>query len=181
MHPFDDNSENRHIPYQPYSQYVDATSAQWPDDEDEEEEDVYDDDAETEAFLAKQSQAQTLPPLLRRSNVRAQTRMPKAEALSVVRKLKGVVIAGSLVLFGILSVLVTGHTVSASASQTTPNSNWDTNSGSNSTTPSSGGNYFRQQQGGGYGFGNNSNGRSDPQNGGSSFGQSPSVSGSQAS
>jgi hypothetical protein len=188
MYRFDENNENRQIPYPPYEQYIDATSTQQPeeddeyeDDEDDDEEDVYDDDAETEAFLAKKRQAQILPPLFGGSNGQTQTSMPKAESLSVVRKLKGAVIAGSLVAFGILSALVASHTALASASQTPSSSGQDTNSGSNSITPSSGGNFFQQQQGGGYGFGNNGSSGSGSPNGGSGIGQSPSVSSSQAS
>jgi hypothetical protein len=169
---FDENNEYRPMPYQSYGQYVDDTLAQSPDSEYE-----YDDDAETEAFLAEKRSSRLRMSSAEKLNPPTQSRMPKAEALSIVRRLKGWVIAGSLVAFGLLSALVASHTVSASSqttSPTTPGRDAGTNAGSNSSSPSSGGGYFQQQQGGGYGFGNNTHN-------GSGFGRSSSVSGSQAS
>jgi hypothetical protein len=168
MSHFNEDNEYDQTPYQPYMEYVDTTHTQPPDSEYE-----YDDDAETEAFLAQQRSARFSVPMPGKLDARAQSRMPKAEALNVVYKLKGLIIAGSLVVFGLLSVLVASHSVSAS-SQATPTTTPGTNAGTNSGSPSTGGNYFQQQQGGGYGFGN-------PANNGSGFGNSSSVSGSQAS
>src|SRR5271167_5029331 len=50
-------------------------------------------------------------------------RMSKAEALTIVRRCKKWLIAGSLVAFGILSALVAGHVVGTTSVQATPASN----------------------------------------------------------
>lgn len=170
MSRFDERDQFEGMPYRPYIEHVDTTLVQPPDGE-------YDDDAETEAFLAEQRPSRFKTFTSEKLNVPSQSRMPKTEALSIVRRLKGTIIAGSLVAFGLLSALVATHTVSASSqptstTPTTPNNSAGTTPGSSS--PSSGGSYFQQQQGGGYGFGNNANN-------GSGFGRSSSVSGSQAS
>lgn len=170
MSRFADNDQYEEPPYQTYVEYSNLPLAQPPDSEYE-----YDDDAETEAFLAQQRSSRFKISMAGKLNPQPQSRMPKAEALNVVRKLKGTLIASSLVAFGLLSALVATHTVSASSQApytANPGSDAGTNSGTSSSSPSAGGNYFQHQSGGGYGFGNNNR---------SGFGQSPAVSGSQAS
>jgi hypothetical protein len=91
---------------------------------------------------------------------RSSSRMSKAEALTIVRRCKRWLIAGSLVAFGVLSALVASHVVgstsdqapSASNSQVTPPANGQI------TSSTSDGGFFEQPQpqlqlGGGYGFG----------------------------
>lgn len=77
-----------------------------------------------------------------------QLRMSKAEALEFVDACKKWLIAGSIIVFGLLSGLVAAHATGVTSSQATPSST------SPATSPSSGGNYFQQQQGGSN-FGNN--------------------------
>ncbi len=71
-------------------------------------------------------------------------RLSKAEALEFVRTCKKWLIAGSIVVFGVLSGLVAAHVTgvtSAAPASNTP-----------ATSPSTGGGFFQQQQGG-YNFG----------------------------
>ena len=88
-------------------------------------------------------------------------RMSKAEALTIVRRCKKWLIAGSLVAFGIVSALVTGHVVGTTSVQATPASNNQITPTSNApATSSSDGSFFQQPQQlqggeyGGYSFGN---------------------------
>ncbi len=80
------------------------------------------------------------------------TRMPKAQALALVRSLKKYLIIGSVVAFGILSGLAAKHATGVSASQIpqTPAIN-----APSSPTPFDSGGFF-DHRGGGYGFGSNS-------------------------
>ena len=105
------------------------------------------------------------------SGTRPPSRMSKAEALTIVRRCKKWLVAGSLVAFGVLSALVRSHVVgttsdqatSALNNQVTPVINNQTTSASSApaTSSTSNGGFFQQpqqqsQQGGGYGFGDSS-------------------------
>jgi hypothetical protein len=93
--------------------------------------------------------------------------MPKAEALSLVEKLKHWIVIGSVVTFGALGGLVISHTVGVTSTQATNNSTQQSvpsSSSSSSSSSSQSGGFFQQQQNqgqGGYGFGS-SNGTSQP-------------------
>jgi hypothetical protein len=78
--------------------------------------------------------------------------MSKAEALEFIDECKRWLIAGSIIVFGILSGLVAAHVTGTTSNQATPGSNAPT------TSPSSGGGFFQQQQGG-YNFGNGNSGQ----------------------
>ena len=80
------------------------------------------------------------------------TRMPKAQALALVRSLKKYLIIGSVVAFGILGGLAAKHATGVSASQIpqTPALN-----APSSPAPFDSGGFF-DHRGGGYGFGSNS-------------------------
>ncbi len=82
----------------------------------------------------------------------AQPRMSKAEALEFIDECKRWLIAGSIIVFGILGGLVAAHVTGTTSNQATPASNAPT------TSPSSGGGFFQQQQGGYY-FGNGNSGQ----------------------
>ncbi|GHO85543.1 hypothetical protein [Dictyobacter formicarum] len=146
------------LPYQPYEQYgpyVDAVPA-------------------TEYnTLYQQNPPQALPPPARTAPSEKMPgrspRMPKAEALALIRKWKRGLVAGSLVAFGVLSGLVVTNAVSANTKQQTPASN---SNNTNITTPSDNGGFFNNnnnQGQGGYGFGNDNST------------QQPAISGSHAS
>lgn len=97
---------------------------------------------------------------------RIQTRMPKAQAISLASKLKKTVIITSIAAFGLLSGLVAGHLQNTSTGQSTPSTQSTKpapgassqppsySAPSNTTNPSDSGGFFNQQGGGGYGFGN---------------------------
>jgi hypothetical protein len=79
----------------------------------------------------------------------AEKRMAKAEALSLVQKLKRWIVVAAVVAFGVIGALALGHTtgVTAQSNSSTPQQ----------TTPASSsedGNFFQQQ--GGYQFGSGS-------------------------
>ncbi|GCE18745.1 hypothetical protein [Dictyobacter kobayashii] len=167
MPSFDENTfeGQSNLPYRPYEQYgpyVDAVPS-------------------TEHSTFYQNQLPPVQPAPART-IHAEktparsTKMPKAEALALVRKWKRGLVAGSLVAFGLLSGLVAANAVSANANQQTPASNPDTNNSNNTTTtPSDNGGFFNNnnnnnnQGQGGYGFGNDNSG------------QQPAISGSHAS
>ncbi len=102
------------------------------------------------------------------AGTRSPSRMSKAEALTIVRRCKKWLVAGSLVAFGVLSALVRSHVVGTTSGQATsapnnqviPVTNNQTTSASSApaTSSNSNGGFFQQpqqqsQQGGGYGFG----------------------------
>ena len=151
------------LPYQPYEQYgpyVDAVPS-----------------TEYNNTFYQRNLPQALPPPARTvpsEKIPGRSpRMPKAEALALVRKWKRGLVAGSLVTFGVLSGLVVTNAVSANTNQQTPASN---SNNTNITTPSDNGGFFNNnnnnnnnQGQGGYGFGN------------SNSTQQPAISGSHAS
>ena len=84
-------------------------------------------------------------------------RKSKAETLTFVHECKKWLVAGSIVIFGLLGGLVAGHAVGTTSNQATPASNTPATSPS---TNGGGGGFFNQQPGqqqggGGNGFGNN--------------------------
>lgn len=85
----------------------------------------------------------------------ASPRLSKAQALELVHTCKKCLIAGSIVVFGILTGLVAGHVTGTTSNQATPASNTPSTTSPSTTSPSTGGGFFQQQQGGGNGFGNN--------------------------
>jgi hypothetical protein len=89
-------------------------------------------------------------------------RKSKAETLAFVHECKKWLVAGSIVVFGLLGGLVAGHAVGATSNQATPANNTPATSPSTNGGNSGGGGFFNQQPGqqqqqggGGYGFGNN--------------------------
>jgi uncharacterized membrane protein YgcG len=106
----------------------------------------------------------------KQNNKKTSDRMPKAQAVSMARTLKRVIVVASIAGFGILSGVVATHlqtittsqSTSTSASQNTSSntsssstsSTTNSNSNQNSSNVNSGG--FFNQQGGGYGFGSGS-------------------------
>ncbi|HZS79329.1 MAG TPA: hypothetical protein VFA41_22135 [Ktedonobacteraceae bacterium] len=66
-----------------------------------------------------------------------QPRMPKAQALALVKKLKQWLVAASIISFGILSGLAAGHVVSSANNTTTTNKATPTSTQSSSTSSSS--------------------------------------------
>jgi len=93
-----------------------------------------------------------------------QPRMPKAEALALVKKLKQWLVAASILSFGILSGLAAGHVVSSANTTTTTNHATPTSTQSSSTSSSSSSTSTQ----------NSSN--TSQQQGGSNFGSSSSSS-----
>lgn len=75
-----------------------------------------------------------------------QGRMPKSQALALVRSLKKALIIASIVAFGVLSGLAASHATGVTASQGPSITN-----PASPTSPSNSGGFF--DQGGGYGFG----------------------------
>ncbi len=96
------------------------------------------------------SPSRTTPPARPSNAALVSPRLSKAQALELVHTCKKCLIAGSIVVFGILTGLVAGHVTGTTSNQATPASNTPS-----TTSPSTGGGFFQQQQGGGYGFGNN--------------------------
>lgn len=94
-------------------------------------------------------------------------RRTKADSLDLIRRLKGWLIAGSLVAFGVIGLLVKGNVTGVTAaSNTGSESPSSPPSSTQQQQPSSGG-YFGQQGGSNFGPSNNSGGL-----GGGSFGSS---------
>src|SRR5437879_3959223 len=122
---FEEQSNLPYRPYEPYSPYVDAVPS-----------------TEHSTFyqgnlpVAHPDPAATVPS--EKIPVRS-TKMPKAQALALVRKWKRALVAGSIVAFGILSGLVAANAVSANTNQQTPASNTNNNT---TTTPSDNGSFF---------------------------------------
>jgi hypothetical protein len=124
------------LPYQPYKTHPDPLLSQQR--------------AVVSATTTRSaSPSRTMP--ARPSNAApASPRLSKAQALEFARTCKKCLVAGSIVVFGILTGLVAGHVTGTTSNQATPASNTPS-----TTSPSTGGGFFQQQQGGGNGFGNN--------------------------
>jgi hypothetical protein len=107
--------------------------------------------------------------------VQAQARMPKEQALEIVRRMKKGIIIGSLLCFGTTVGLIVNQTNNAAASQaSTTTSSQSSSSSKTSTTAqnddstqantssqgtSLSGGWQQEQQGGGYGFGSTNAGQ----------------------
>ena len=131
-HNTDDPYEQPALPYQPYIGPIDALVSRQQ--------------GVISPSISPRASASPRPAMPARP---AEPRMSKAEALEFIDECKRWLIAGSIVVFGILSGLVAAHVTGATSNQATPASN------APSTSPSSGGGFFQQQQGGYY-FGNGS-------------------------
>lgn len=95
-----------------------------------------------------------------------QPRMPKAQALELVKKLKQWLVAASIISFGILSGLAAGHVISSASSNTTTTNQATPTSTQSSSTSSSSSSTSTQ----------NSSSSTSQQQGGSNFGSSSSSS-----
>lgn len=134
-HNTDDPYEQPTLPYQPYIGPIDALVSR---------------QQETLPPRTSTPSRTAMPARPARAEL-AQPRMSKAEALEFIDECKRWLIAGSIIVFGILSGLVAAHVTGATSNQATPASNVP------STSPSSGGGFFQQQ--GGYYFGNGNSGQ----------------------
>jgi hypothetical protein len=134
------------LPYQPYIGPIDALVSR--------QQEIM--SPSISARAAASASARPAMPALPARPARArpvEPRMSKAEALEFVDECKRWLIAGSIVVFGILSGLVAAHVTGTTSNQATPASN------APSTSPSSGGGFFQQQQQGGDYFGNGNSGQ----------------------
>ena len=118
----------------------------------------------------------TYPAQVRPKQARPVTpRKSKAETLAFVHECKKWLVAGSIVIFGLLGGLVAGHVVGSTANQATPANNPPATSPSTNGGNGGDGGFFNQQPGqqqqqqqqggGGYGFGNNNNPSQPPVSG----------------
>jgi len=123
-----------------------------------------------------QIQAQrSMPPIQPAPKQKAPARMPKEQALALVRRMKKGIVIGSLLCFGATVSLIVNQANSAVASQATTTTTTSSQSSSSSTTSTSAQNdsstqsddtssqdtssQSSQQQGGGYGFGSTNSGQ----------------------
>ena len=144
MLPHTDNPyEQPTLPYQPYIGPIDALVSR--------QQEIMSPSISARAGAPPRPAMPALPARPTRARP-AEPRMSKAEALEFVDECKRWLIAGSIVVFGILSGLVAAHVAGTTSNQATPASN------APSTSPSSGGGFFQQQQGGDY-FGNGNSGQ----------------------
>jgi len=125
------------LPYQPYKTHPDPLLSQQRE-------------VVSTPTTRPASPSRTTPPARPSNAALVSPRLSKAQALELVHTCKKCLIAGSIVVFGILTGLVAGHVTGTTSNQATPASNTPS-----TTSPSTGGGFFQQQQGGGYGFGNN--------------------------
>lgn len=90
-------------------------------------------------------------------------RKSKAETLAFVHECKKWLVAGSIVMFGLMGGLVAGHAVGTTSNRATPANNNPSTAPSTNDGNGGDGGFFNQQPGqqqqggGGYGFGNNNN------------------------
>ena len=136
----DDPYEQPTLPYQPYIGPIDALVSR--------QQEIMSPSISSRAGASPRPAMPARPARARP----AEPRMSKAEALEFIDECKRWLIAGSIVVFGILSGLVAAHVTGTTSNQATPASN------APSTSPSSGGGFFQQQQGGDY-FGNGNSGQ----------------------
>jgi hypothetical protein len=88
--------------------------------------------------------------------------MPKAEALSLVGKLKNWIVIGSVMAFGVLGGLAISHSVGVTSTQSTNNTTQQVVPSSSSSSQSGGFFQQQQQQPGGYGFGSSNSTSQSP-------------------
>lgn len=116
-----------------------------------------------------------MPPARPAPEQKVQARMPKEQALEIVRRMKKGIVIGSLLCFGTTVGLIVNQTNSVAASQvsttassqsssssktsTTAQSNASTQANTSSQGTSLSGGWQQEQQGGGYGFGSTNAGQ----------------------
>ena len=140
----DDPYEQPTLPYQPYIGPIDALVSR--------QQEIMSPSISSRAGALPRPAMPAMPARPARARP-VEPRMSKAEALEFIDECKRWLIAGSIVVFGILSGLVAAQVTGTTSNQATPASNVP------STSPSSDGGFFQQQQQGGGYFGNGNSGQ----------------------